>query len=234
MNQDKGNNWLSINQPCALCRLAPARHTGLCDDCHADLPWLIGGCSRCAEPMPPPARGLCARCQQQPPAFENTVAAFSYEFPISQLIPALKYRRRPAPLGWLSATFAELIAERLEDTPDLLVPVPMHPWQELSRGFNQASLIAERLSRLLKIPLSEQLLQKRRRTAHQAELNRQQRQANLRRSFSCRGPVPARVALIDDVMTTGTTVNELARLLKRRGAQQIQVWVLARTPAHVD
>ena len=230
MKKHEVNHRLLINQYCALCRLYPATRHGLCDGCHADLPWLLGGCPRCAEPLVADLNLHCPRCQQQPPAFDRTLAAFSYRFPLTELIPAVKYQRQPTALGWLSATLAELIDDRLERKPQLLLPVPMHPWQLFRRGFNQAALIAERLSRELGIPYHDGILRKIRNTSHQADLGRTERQANLRGSFACQGRVPAHVAIVDDVMTTGSTADELARLLRRHGAEQIDVWLLARTP----
>ncbi len=230
MKKHRVDYGLFNNQTCLLCRLHPAARHGLCEGCHADLPWLLGGCPRCAEPLIADLHVHCARCQQHPPAFDRTLAAFTYRFPLTELLPTIKYQRRPAALGWLGATLAELIADRLEQKPQLLLPVPMHPWQLFRRGFNQAALIAEILARELAIPYHDRLLRKTRNTSHQADLGRAERQANLRDSFACLGPVPPHVAIVDDVMTTGSTADELARLLRRQGAKQIDVWVLARTP----
>lgn len=231
MKKHKGNQRSLFNHTCALCQLYPASRQGLCEGCHADLPWLLGGCPRCAEPLVAGLQVQCPRCQQHPPAFDRTHAAFTYRFPLTELIPAIKYQRRPTALGWLSATLAELLDDRLEQKPQLLLPVPMHPWQLFRRGFNQAALIAEQLSGLLDIPCDDRALRKIRNTSHQADLSRAERQANLRGSFACRGTLPAHVALIDDVMTTGSTADELAGLLRQQGVKQIEVWLLARTPA---
>lgn len=220
-----------VNQSCALCRRNPAMPTGLCEDCHGDLPWLIAACPRCAEPLPPHHQGLCVHCLQDPPPFDATLAAFSYSFPLNQLLPRIKYHRRPAALGWLSRSLATLLHERIRVRPELLLPVPQHPLRELHRGFNQAALIAAELSRMLQIPLSDQRIRKLSLTSHQAELGRAERLANLRGSFALHGPVPERVALVDDVMTTGSTAREISRLLRAQGVRHIQVWVLARTPA---
>lgn len=222
-----------FNQTCHLCNLHKADTHGLCEACHTDLPWLISACRRCAEPIPPDltALPLCARCQSRPPGFDRTHAAFSYSFPISQLIPAIKYQRRPEALGWLSRVFAELMRERLDRPPELLLPVPMRPWRSVQRGFNQAELIAEQLGRHLNLPVRTDLLRKRRPTLQQARLNRRSRGTNLSGSFSLDQPVSGHVAVVDDVMTTGSTAEELARLLKASGAHRVDIWVLARTPS---
>ncbi|GGB88347.1 amidophosphoribosyltransferase [Marinobacterium zhoushanense] len=233
MKNIKSYYRLFFNQSCYLCQTARADTLGLCEACHADLPWLIGACRRCAEPMPTGLAGssLCARCQRQAPAFDITHAAFLYAFPISQLIPAIKYLRRPEALGWLSLIFAQLLRDRIEQPPKMLLPVPMHPWRTTLRGFNQAELIAAQLGRHLGIPVRSELLRKRRTTLQQARLNRASRGTNLAGSFKLLQPVPEHVAVVDDVMTTGSTAEELARLLKMAGARRVEIWVLARTPS---
>ncbi|MBV1787000.1 ComF family protein [Marinobacterium sp. D7] len=224
---------LFFDQSCYLCQIAKADVLGLCEACHADLPWLIGACRRCADPIPVGVAGhaLCARCQQRSPPFDRTHAAFLYAFPINQLIPAIKYQRRPEALGWLSRLFAQLLRDRIEQPPELLLPVPMHPWRATMRGFNQAELIASQLGRQLGIPVRSDLLRKRRATLQQARLNRASRGINLAGSFQLLGQVPAHVAVVDDVMTTGSTAEEIAQQLKTAGAERVEIWVLARTPA---
>lgn len=223
-----------FNQPCFLCRSTPATDNGLCDACHSDLPWLIGCCPRCAEPRPTaiPPDQPCGRCQTSPPQFDRVIAAFGYAFPLSQIIPGIKYHRRPALLGGLAATLSGLIQERMNTAPDLLLPVPMHPLQEAGRGFNQSALLAAELGKRLDIPVSHSQVKKVRRTGHQAELDRQSRATNLRGSFAVTGSLPARVAIVDDIMTTGATANELAKTLKKAGAREVNIWILARTPSN--
>ncbi|WP_156042748.1 ComF family protein [Marinobacterium lacunae] len=223
---------LFFDQSCHLCQIYKADTHGLCEACHSDLPWLISACHQCGEPIPPRSDDiqLCRHCQQSPPAFDRTHAAFAYTFPINQLIPAIKYNRRPEALGWLSLVFAQMLEDRIDSPPELLLPVPLHPWRALKRGFNQAGLIAGELGRHLRLPVHQGLIRKRRATASQAGLDRSTRSANLFGSFRLTGTIPAHVALIDDVMTTGSTAQELARLLKGAGAQRVEVWVLARTP----
>lgn len=227
------NNWLQINQKCALCgsRLRVSFH-GLCEDCHADLPWLTHCCSRCALPLPLHQPDLCNHCSRQPPPFNQVLAAFAYAFPINALIPAIKYHRQPAHLGWLADVLADFIRQRHQGPwPDALIPVPMHPLSELERGYNQAELLAARLARALKIPL-RQPLKKSRRTRRQMELSMEARRRNLKGAFSLKASPPEHAVLVDDVMTTGTTLTTLSRLLLDHGCRRVDVWVLARTPEH--
>ncbi len=226
------NNWLKYSQPCALCQTRNDVHQGLCEGCRADLPWLIHACPRCALPLNPfTPHGYCSSCLHNKPEFDRSLAAFRYDFPISQLLPAIKYHRQPQALGWLGKTLADFLELHHLDHPwpQAVVPVPMHLWSESLRGFNQAQLLAEILTKQLGIPLW-QGLQKTVRTPHQADLNLQARKHNLQHAFKVLPNPPAHLALVDDVMTTGTTVNTLARLLKSAGAERVDVWVLARTP----
>lgn len=224
------NNWIKNIQRCALCGCPRPDPQGLCADCHADLPWLLTPCPRCALPLPSAARGLaCAHCLRQPPAFAQTLAAFRYDFPLSQLLPYIKYQRQPAHLGWLGRVLAAFLQPRVEAWPEVLVPVPMHPRAERRRGFNQARLLAEVLARQLGLPLHP-CVHKVRATPQQMALDLRQRQHNLRQAFAVVAPPPRHLALIDDVMTTGTTANRLAEQLRAAGAERVDVWVLARTP----
>lgn len=227
------NNWLMNNQPCALCgtRGGISFH-GLCEDCHADLPWLTHACSRCALPLPLHQPDLCAHCITDPPPFSRALSAFTYTFPVSALIPAIKYQKQPAHLGWLADVLADFIRQHHQGPwPNALVPVPMHPLSQMVRGYNQAELLAARLARRLQLPLLH-ALKKTRRTARQMSLSLEERRFNLHNAFSLVREPPAYVALVDDVMTTGTTVSCLSRLLLEQGCKRIDVWVLARTPEH--
>ncbi|KGK41147.1 hypothetical protein LH51_16765 [Nitrincola sp. A-D6] len=223
-------NYRSLfNQSCALCRLQSAEISGLCEDCHADLPWLLLGCPICGLPRLSPDHP-CTHCQQKIFKFDQTEAPLEYRFPINSLIPGIKYQRRIQTLGWLGELLTHHLQDRCETWPDLLLPVPMHPIDEALRGFNQAGLLAEILSRNLQICCDSAQLRKIRRTGKQMTLNASARQQNLKGAFSIQGPLPHRVALIDDIMTTGGTADEIAGLLKLGGVSHVQVWVLARTP----
>ncbi|MBY4678533.1 ComF family protein [Marinobacterium arenosum] len=225
------NHWPN-NQHCILCHLQPAPE-GICPACRQDLPWLRLSCPRCALPRSLSSDAPCGHCQRRPPAYDRIQAACRYQFPIDQLISAIKYHRCVQYLPALS----RLLAQRLVDSkpmPQLLVAVPMHSDKLYQRSYNQAWLLARHLSRQLQIPLANDLLCKVRPTAQQMGLSRVERQRNLRGSFalSRQQALPQHVALIDDVMTTGTTMEEIARLLKYHGVSRVEGWVIARTPDH--
>jgi ComF family protein len=123
------------------------------------------------------------------------------------------------------------IEQEMDEPPQLLIPVPLHPGRLRERGYNQALELARPLSRRLAIPLDYLSCRRTRPTQAQSELPMKERRKNVRGAFQVKGEIPARhVALIDDVVTTGSTVTELTRLLKRHGVRRVQVWTLARTP----
>ncbi|WP_417358691.1 ComF family protein [Gallaecimonas pentaromativorans] len=205
---------------CWLC-LEPSA-LPLCSCCLADLHRPQSRCRRCAEPGP----ALCRQCARQPPPFDEVHAGVPYGPPFSHLIHRFKYQRQ----WWLDAPLCQPLLATLTavDLPDCLVPVPMHWSRRLWRGFNQSALLANYLGKALGVPVAAGLVQSNRATAHQQGLGKRARRQNLKGAFSLTGPVPRHLALVDDVMTTGTTVAALAQLLKAAGCERVQVWCLAR------
>jgi ComF family protein len=123
----------------------------------------------------------------------------------------------------------EIKAEEIE-MPDLIIPAPLHIKRLRERGFNQASLLAKHLGKILKIPVDHHSLVKRKATANQAELTLKTRRTNLNGAFQVTRPLTANhVAILDDVVTTGSTAREIAKTLKRNGVDYIQVWGVAHT-----
>lgn len=214
---------------CVLCGDAGPGLCGICGPCLGELPQLLHACSLCALPLPATAN-TCPHCLQQPPTFASARAAWHYAFPIGQLIQRFKYR------GDLVAghSLAQLAATQLqprEQKPDLLVPVPLHWRRYWRRGFNQAQLIAAEFGRQWRIPVSARLLRKGRAGTTQQQLKRAQRLRNLSHSFAVRGAVDGlHIGLIDDVITTGATLEAVSRVLIDAGAWRISTYALARTP----
>lgn len=211
---------------CRLCQAPDPRDLGLCRGCLDDLPWLTSACPRCAQPLPQQDRP-CGACQQQPPAYDRGIALFRYAAPLDALLLQLKFARA-VPHARL---FAALLAERMrsEPAPDCILPVPLHPQRQRERGFNQAIEIARPLARQLGCSLDLDTCIRSRATPPQSRLSAHQRRRNLRGAFTLTRTPARRIALLDDVMTTGSTLNELASLLRRGGAERIDVWVVART-----
>jgi ComF family protein len=192
----------------------------LCAACIAELPALPDSCPRCA--LPSPAGAVCGSCLTHPLHFDATLALWRYEFPCDRLVQALKYRGRLALAGF----FARSLASRPMPEVDLIVPMPLHPKRLAERGFNQALEIARHLGR----PIEPRGVLRVKHTPPQTELPYEERAKNVRGAFLCKLDLTgARVAVLDDVMTTGATLNELARALKRAGATRVENFVIART-----
>lgn len=233
--QRKVNNSLALPGACITCSAAIVGH-GLCAGCYVDLPANQGQCRRCALPLAfgTGATMICGECLRHPPPFDRVITPWRYEFPVNHMISRYKYRGQRA----LGQPLIQSLVERVRDDlasepwrrPDLLIPSPMHRNRQRRRGFNQAEDIAEQLSRQTGVPWSVTLVRKHRQHEVQAGLGRQKRLANLRGSFVVDSPAPRRVAIVDDVITTGATARTLALALTKAGARHIEVWALARTP----
>ncbi|WP_292016653.1 ComF family protein [Marinobacter sp. HL-58] len=219
---------------CVAC-LAPDARFGLCDPCRHDLPVNHWHCRCCALPLAFAAEDtLCGQCLQAPPPFSRVIAPWRYRFPVDGMIQRYKYNGQRAFARPLIHDLAERVANNLEaapdQRPDLLVASPMHPARLRRRGFNQAADIAEQVSKHAGIPWTTRLVTRNRRTRPQRGLDREQRLANLRGIFQVNATPPPRLAIIDDVVTTGATARSLTEALIKAGAEDVQVWALARTP----
>lgn len=215
---------------CRLCDAAVGSGLNLCPACRAELPWLGAHCARCACPLPAahPDRH-CGRCQQRPPAFDAATALFHYRPPVDHLIRRLKFSHELGLSPLLAGLLAQQLATRHTALPELLIPVPLHQARLRERGFNQATELARRLGRTLGVRHAPQMCTRHRNTRPQSLLPLTARRLNLRNAFSITGRLPAaHVAIIDDVMTSGHTSDELARTLKRAGAEYVEIWVVAR------
>ena len=211
---------------CLLCS-ASAGAERLCGGCRDDLPrHTVPQCPQCA--IPTPAGQICGACLKRPPAYDRTVAAFSYSFPVDQLIPALKYHSRLAIAQVLGQHLAAAVDAR--PRPDLLIPMPLHPARIRQRGFNHATEIGRVVANALDVALDYESCKRVRDTPPQVALAYDQRRRNVRGAFVCDMDLTGkRIALIDDVMTTGTSLDELAKALKKAGAGEVEIWVVART-----
>lgn len=209
---------------CLLCR-SDSGPRPVCPACVADLPALPAQrCPQCAEPTTHGER--CGRCLAQPPAFDSVTALYAYQFPLDRLVQSLKYGHQLALATW----FGDALATALADLQvDQVVPLPLHPSRLRERGFNQAAEIARPLAARLRRPVDWDGLARVRATQPQAEQPLKQRQGNVRNAFeSWRDYSGQTLLLVDDVLTSGATLDEAARVLKIHGARQVHAAVIGR------
>lgn len=213
---------------CLLCHAA-SKNNIVCPACAAELPVLAPThCPHCLETTSYGER--CGRCLAQPPFFDGVFATYAYAFPLDKLVQAYKYQQQLALAGWFAAQLADLLApQQAEHDWTTLIPLPLHRRRLAERGFNQALEIARPLSKRLGIPCAANGLARIRAGAPQASLPLKERLHHLRGAFACpRDYRQQRVLLLDDVLTSGSTANECARVLKQRGAASVHVAVIAR------
>ena len=206
----------------------------ICRDCSTRFAPAVTRCQRCALRLPA-GMPLCGACLREPPPFEHTICAADYGFPWDRLVGSFKFNGRAELAATLARHITAAVLDRALPRPDIVVPVPLSPARLAERGYNQAWELARRVARSLGLPAHADLLLRPVDTPHQAELTRAQRLVNLRAAFMVDTRQRAllagrRIALVDDVLTTGATAREAARTLLRAGAGAVDVWVLARTP----
>lgn len=217
-----------IGERCALCFGLGARD-GLCPGCRGDLPWLPAAhCPRCA--LPTPGGAVCGVCLKSPPAFDAAVCAALYAYPLDAMVRSLKYEGRIALARPLGAILAVAVARQA--TPDLVLPMPLSGPRMAGRGFNQSLEIARGLGPAWRHRVRHDILERHGDAPPQAGLPLAGRRRNVKGAFRCEARAVAgrTVALLDDVMTSGATLDEAARTLKRAGAVAVTAWVVARTP----
>ena len=214
--------WLT--QDCLLCG---QDNTGdiLCDACRETLPRLPAArCPCCALPAPDGER--CGRCLTHSPHYDRTLAVFAYGFPVDKLVQDFKYVHRLA----LARFFGRLLAELAENTvADLIIPLPLHRERLRDRGFNQALELARPVATARRLPLAAEACLRTRNTPAQAGLPWKERAKNIRGAFHCTHDLSGqRILLVDDVMTTGSSLDECARTLKLHGATEVTLLIVAR------
>jgi ComF family protein len=231
---DKSRRWLEAllwPAACLLCGRSGAGDIDLCSDCIADLPCNDSACTVCAEPL---ASGevvrMCGECLRDPPPFSSSVVPYRYAYPLDHLVRGLKFRNDLACGRVLGELFARCLLARGGELPEAIVPVPLAPQRYRQRGYNQASELALAVRRCTGVAVRADIAIRRRQTAEQAGLDRKARRENVRGAFAVVAPLHARsVAILDDVVTTGSTVRELASVLQQAGAERVAVWAIART-----
>jgi len=218
---------------CLLCGAPGDRGRDLCAGCALDLPYNRPACARCGSPLLAelPDGTVCGDCARRPPPFAVCLAAFRYEGALPFLITGAKFHGRLNAARLLGQCLAKHIRESAGDWPEALVPVPLYPRRQRTRGYNQALEIARVTGRVLSIPIEPDLVARVRDTSPQTTLTARARRRNIRGAFKTKGDLRGRhLAIVDDVMTTGGTLSELSRVLIDAGAARVDAWVVARTP----
>jgi ComF family protein len=229
----KSNLFKQIPKQCLLC-LSPTENKHLlCCGCEHDLAKNSSHCVICAAPLADVQAAekslVCGKCLKKPPNFTTSIIPHLYAPPLKQLITQLKFHGTLYNAPLLAQNFINAISPR-KKLPECLIPVPLHKQRLRERGFNQAQELAQIIAAQLKIPLDYTLCQRNKSTPFQSGLSAKQRKQNLKNAFSITKTHSYKhVAVFDDVVTTGTTVNELAKQLKQSGVEIIEVWAIART-----
>ncbi len=225
---DRNRPWMHGRwaSRCLLCGSRGEPGLDLCPGCRADLPRNDCCCARCALPLPQPL-AACGQCQRREPPWRTAWVPFRYAWPLNRLETRYKFAAQLAAGRVLAALWRE---HPPPERPQAVVPVPLHPARLRRRGYDQALELARAVARPLHLPLLDGALRRVRVTRAQSELDAAARRRNVRHAFQVREGValPAHVALFDDVMTTGATLAECARMLRRAGVARVDAWAVAR------
>ena len=218
---------------CHICQkpLSSDSH-GLCQQCWQLWPVIPNPCLICSVPISTTThiQQICGHCLQRLPAYDFVISGGVYEGIAAWLIKQLKYHDRPLHIRPLARALLQIIEQRSADLPEVLIPMPLHWTRKWHRGFNQSYLLANAIGRQLQIPVEPDLVKRLKRTPPLEGLDRKTRQRLLQNVFTTNGPIPATtVAIVDDVVTTGASIQALSMALKKQGVQQVQVWTVART-----
>lgn len=212
---------------CTLC-LAPCNAELVCAACTSALDRSGAICERCASPLDAPETA-CRVCENADFAFDRALSRFDYRFPVDRLVQRFKYAGDLAIGHWLACSLGEALTQA--PRVDLLVVPPLGASRLRERGFNQALEIARVLAARVRVPIAREAIVRTRDTPAQAGLGREARRANARDAFACRMRLDgARIAIVDDVLTTGATADAIARTVKSAGAHSVDVWTVARAP----
>jgi ComF family protein len=211
---------------CRLCTGHTNSSSLICQSCWNDLTSDHAVCKKCGRRLT--ATRLCAQCMGKPGFVDNTLTLTSYNFPVTTLLRSLKYKNQLS----LAREFGEKLADKILSEnislPDRLIPVPLHPRRLFFRGYNQSLEIARTISSRIAVPLEYKSCKRVRNTLPQFDLKPAERRTNIKGAFSLYGSeLSGSIAIVDDIVTTGQTANELAKVLKAAGATKVSLWACA-------
>ena len=212
---------------CLLCQQKLSSRNWFCSNCNLALPRVEYPCQICATPGN--YDGICGRCLIDPPYYDCALVPFEFKNPISKLIHQFKYNHQFYACKPLIKDLHRLVEISNQPLPDLIIPIPLHPYRLITRGFNQSSLIAKTLAKRLDIPYNNRLLTRYKYGKPQVQLSAKQREKAVKNVFKLKQKINTRhIALVDDVITTSHTVNQAAKALTKFGVEKISVWALTR------
>lgn len=225
---------LFLPHTCILCAEHAEQSRDLCVACEKELPWADLACKQCGLRLSAATTSeLCGQCQQHPPAFDRVFSLCDYIEPMDRIIAAAKFHQQLVYTRLLGELLTERACQRWyknQALPDLILPVPLHASRLKERGYNQSLEIAKVVALKLNIPLGKDYCERQKATAAQSSLAHAERSHNVKNAFVLKKPLNLQhVAIVDDIITTGHTVDELSKILRAAGVQQIDVWCCART-----
>ncbi len=226
-----------LNSSCVLCGESTSQCISLCLSCQQDLPRIKSACSCCGIPTPTDV-DRCGLCLKSSSSVDYTFSLFQYESPVDYLISQLKFNQQLS----YAAILGHLLKQSLTGSiakngkPDIILPVPLHKSRLVKRGFNQSLEIARPVSKALRIPIDYQFVRRTRKTMVQSDLTAVERRKNIKNCFEMTKTTEMatqvqnykHVVIVDDVVTTGSTTNELAKVLKKSGVEKVGVWTIGR------
>lgn len=221
------SHWFAPS--CVLCDAVSDAAVSLCIACQQDLPWLLHACQRCSLPLDNTALAVCSKCQRESPISDSVTCVLHYATPVDFLIKRMKFGHQLSYAKVLGYLLGQQLKQSNVPLPDAILPVPLHNARLRERGFNQTLEIYRELRRTLDLPLVKAVTRARS-TQAQSLLSAERRIENIRDVFAVKegASLPAHIAILDDVVTTGATTNELARILKAAGVARVSVWAIAR------
>ncbi|CDZ76958.1 DNA utilization protein GntX [Legionella massiliensis] len=224
------SQMLRLPSICVLCQQYHRQQLAVCELCKASLKKIGPACYYCALPLPDEKFLVCGLCSKKQPVIDHTLTAYLYEDPLRALLHDFKYKEALYLRSFLVDLMLEALPEQALLQTECLVPVPSHPRRIRERGFNQAAELAKMLAKTLGLVCELNLCKKIIHTQPQASLNSKARRRNLRQAFQAKTKGYQHITLVDDLLTTGSTANELAKVLKQQGVSRVDLWCCARTP----
>lgn len=217
-----------LQQSCILCGSDSAKGLCLCQPCLDELPYIEHACKKCGVPTVEETIH-CGACITEMPQNHQTISVLHYHSPVDHLIQKMKYHNQLEIADLLGKLLVRKLLSLDYELPEQIIPVPLHISRLQQRGYNQAVEIARPVSKALNIPLNLTNCIRTRLTEPQVDLSHAERQKNLKNAFDIIHQIGARhVAIIDDVMTTGSTLNELTATLLKSGIEKVDIWTCSR------